>query len=61
MVRCGIADVEMTSVAAEIGRNAGGTSDAIPPALSRLVREAVIAAWGEVFQRLPRPVDHLAV
>ncbi|MFM8302672.1 MAG: hypothetical protein ACKN99_09045, partial [Gemmatimonadota bacterium] len=61
MVPCGIADVEMTSVAAEIARNAGGTAEAIPPALPRAVREALIAAWGEVFQRLPRPVDHLTV
>ena len=61
MVPCGIADVEITSMAAAIKRNAGGTADAIPPALSGLVREAVIAAWGEVFQRLPRPVDHLAL
>ena len=61
MVPCGIADVEMTSVAAEMERRAGGTADAIPPALPRLVRESVIAAWGEVFQRFPRSVDHLTV
>ncbi|MFN5154547.1 MAG: lipoyl protein ligase domain-containing protein, partial [Gemmatimonadota bacterium] len=61
LVPCGIADVEMTSVAAEMERRAGGTADAIPPALPRLVRESVIAAWGEVFQRFPRSVDHLTV
>ena len=61
MVPCGIADVEMTSVAAEMERRAGGTADAIPPALPRLVRESVIAAWGEVFQRLPRSIDHLTI
>ncbi len=59
MVPCGIADVEMTSVAAELQRKAGGTADAIPPALDRAVRDAVIDAWGEVFDRTPRPVDAL--
>ncbi len=54
MVPCGIAEVEMTSVAAELQRKAGETAAAIPPALPRLVRESVIEAWGEVFQRTPR-------
>ncbi|MFZ9949621.1 MAG: hypothetical protein ACO3FX_08465, partial [Gemmobacter sp.] len=54
MVPCGIADVEMTSVAAEIARTTGGTADAIPPALDQAVRAAVIEAWGEVFDRSPR-------
>jgi lipoyl(octanoyl) transferase len=55
MVPCGIAEVEMTSVAAELHRKAGETADAIPPTLDRAVRESVIAAWGEVFQRTPCP------
>jgi lipoate-protein ligase B len=59
MVPCGIAEVEMTSVAAELQRKAGETADAIPPALDRAVRESVIAAWGKVFQRTPRPVASL--
>lgn len=53
IVPCGIPDVVMTSVAAE-RRRAGGTEGPGDPGAAELwgtTREAVIAAFGEVFER----------
>jgi lipoate-protein ligase B len=52
MVPCGIADVEMTSVAAE-------RPDAAPDALTATTRTAVIDAFGSLFSRTPRRVAQI--
>ncbi len=52
MVPCGIADVEMTSVAAEL-------PDAAPDALTATTRTAVIDAFGSLFSRTPRRVAQI--
>jgi lipoate-protein ligase B len=63
MVPCGIADVEMTSVAAELTAVA---SRATPPtmgeaSLGARTRTAVIDAFGSLFSRTPRAVTHIDV
>jgi lipoyl(octanoyl) transferase len=52
MVPCGIADVEMTSVAAEL-------PDAAPDALTATTRTAVIDAFGSLFSRTPHRVAQI--
>lgn len=57
MVPCGIADVTMTSVAQELIERADTTCLAPSPSLEADVREAVIAATGEVFERPITPMS----
>ena len=52
MVPCGIAEVEMTSVAKELGAEAGVRDEA----LERRARDLVTAAFGEVFGLVPTEV-----
>jgi len=51
MVPCGIADVVMTSVARELVEDASGTGAAPYPSLAHDVRESVVHAFGQVFER----------
>jgi lipoate-protein ligase B len=51
MVPCGIADVVMTSVARELVEDASGTAVAPYPSLAHDVRESVVQAFGQVFER----------
>lgn len=53
MVPCGIADVTMTSVAAELERHGVPAARRAPALLDPMVREAVITAFGELFDRTP--------
>ena len=60
MVPCGIADVQMTSVARELGDRADATGAAPSPTLGADVRAAVVDAFGTVFTRRPRLVTESA-
>ncbi len=51
MVPCGIADVVMTSVMRELLEDASGTGVAPYPSLGHDVRESVVQAFGQVFER----------
>lgn len=51
MVPCGIADVVMTSVAYELLEDGSGTGVAPYPSLGHDVRESVVHAFGQVFDR----------
>ena len=51
MVPCGIADVVMTSVTRELLDDASGTGVAPYPSLGHDVRESVVQAFGQVFER----------
>lgn len=57
MVPCGIADVTMTSVAQELLERADATCSAPSATLEADVREAVIAATGDVFERPITPIS----
>lgn len=60
MVPCGLPGVEMTSVERELReRSARGEGLAPSPTLGKDVREATIRAFGDVFERQPRPVTTL--
>ncbi|MFM8567935.1 MAG: lipoyl(octanoyl) transferase LipB [Gemmatimonadota bacterium] len=72
MVPCGIADVEMTSVAAALrqGATTGAARDAAPDdestaawaaTLAASTRDAVIDAFGTLFSRTPRRVTQIAI
>jgi lipoyl(octanoyl) transferase len=55
MVPCGIADVTMTSVERELLDQAGGACLAPSAALGEEVREAIVRAFGYVFDRAAQP------
>ena len=59
MVPCGIPDAVMTSVEKELIENATGVCLAPTPMLGGDVREATVAAFGEVFRRTPLATHEL--